>query len=337
MLSPHKSPSKGLSPRTSAPLRGLFADGVWRCDCPGRPPAVKLQTKNHGVNHGKRFYTCQKRPSDQCRFFLWETDAQLREGRAVLSNSRTEPLNPQTPSKPSGYGRGGLLTPQTERPFRAAPAVGSASQAPPQSAKAKMMTEDTDEFEWDDPFAESPERSFGKPRQLDFGSAASSSSTLGDLSPRKAARTDSFTSPGKRKLSDMQNDAPETPTSVWSSRSESWRLPPPSAELCMTPTPSKYRNALSGDPRAGPSDLALEVVKILESHNAVLPRRAQEEVTELLNKHDLKTKGIIRGREISWEQIKKNREEIKRLHERIAVLESQRDLDQKLLNELSKG
>lgn len=215
--------------------------------------------------------------------------------------------------------------------------MGPEAQALPQSAKAKMMSEDTDEFEWDDAFAESSGQLLGKPRQLDFGSAASSSSTLEDSSPRKAARTDSFTSPGKRKLSDMQNDTPETPTSVWSSRSESWRLPPPSADLCLTPTPSKYRNALSGDPRAEPSDLALEVVKILEGHNAVLPRRAQKEVTELLNKHDLKTKGVIRGREISWQQIKKNKEEIKLLQERIEVLEKQRELDQNLLNELSKG
>ncbi|KAI9045619.1 uncharacterized protein KD926_008035 [Aspergillus affinis] len=342
MLSPQKSPSKGLSPRTSVPLRGLFADGVWRCDCSGRPPAVKLQTKNHGMNHGKWFYKCQKPPSQQCRFFLWETDAKLREERAVLSNSRTEPTNPQTPSKQAGYGRSGLLTPQTERPFRTAPAMGPpGAQALPQSAKAKMMSEDTAEFEWDDTFDGSPGKSLGKPRQL-FASAGSSSSTLGtqsfesESSPRKAARTDSFTSPGKRKLSDMQNDTPQTPKSVWS-QSESWRLPPPSAELCMTPTPSKYHNALSGDPRAESSDLALQVVKILESHNAVLPRRAQEEVSELLNKHDLRTKGVIRGREISWAQIKKKNEEIKQLQDRIEVLEKQRKLDQALLNELSSS
>ena len=35
------------------PLRGLFADGVWQCNCDPRVPADHFQTKNGGKNHGR--------------------------------------------------------------------------------------------------------------------------------------------------------------------------------------------------------------------------------------------------------------------------------------------
>ena len=33
------------------PLKGLFADGVWKCNCDPRLPAQHFQTKNGGKNH----------------------------------------------------------------------------------------------------------------------------------------------------------------------------------------------------------------------------------------------------------------------------------------------
>ena len=35
------------------PLRGLFADGIWQCNCEPRMPAERFQTKNGGKNHGR--------------------------------------------------------------------------------------------------------------------------------------------------------------------------------------------------------------------------------------------------------------------------------------------
>ena len=35
------------------PLKGLFADGVWQCNCHPRLPAEHFQTKNGGKNHGR--------------------------------------------------------------------------------------------------------------------------------------------------------------------------------------------------------------------------------------------------------------------------------------------
>lgn len=35
------------------PLKGLFTDGVWHCNCDPRLPAQHFQTKNGGKNHGR--------------------------------------------------------------------------------------------------------------------------------------------------------------------------------------------------------------------------------------------------------------------------------------------
>lgn len=55
MTSPLKDTRETPSPRSSVPLWGLLKpDGVWHCNCqPKRMPAVKRQTKNYGVHHGR--------------------------------------------------------------------------------------------------------------------------------------------------------------------------------------------------------------------------------------------------------------------------------------------
>ncbi|KAF9892852.1 hypothetical protein FE257_000441 [Aspergillus nanangensis] len=349
MISPHKN---AASPRTSVPLRGLFVDGQWFCNCHQRLPAAKRQTK-YTDNRGRWYYTCQLDMHKRCNFFLWASDAEAREKLAVISNSSSEPFaTPQAPSKQSRNNvyQTGLLTPQTERPTRTAPAAKL--ETPSKSAKARMMSEDADEFKWDDTVDMDDDDALGKllsqptPRHLDFGRPASGTG-IGDgtstatvsfasdhpsPSPHKEARTDIFTSPGKRKLAQMQDPpvASLTPTSIFSSGARSNRFPPSSADISSTPTPSKYRNALSTD-TGEPSELALQAVKIWESHGAVVPRRAQEELTMLLNRQDLKTKGISRGRDISRIALKKKDEEIMRLKEVIRGLEAQRELDRNVI------
>ncbi|GAQ04632.1 hypothetical protein ALT_1953 [Aspergillus lentulus] len=330
MISPHKPAIGGLSPRTAVPLRGLFLEGVWRCNCPERPPAVRLQTKNHGVNHGRWFYTCQKPQHKRCNFFLWQSDAEAREKLAVLSSSRTEPRSANnTPTKLSVQGSG-LLTPLTDTKVQDVRGMSAnRTPTPSKSGKARMMTEDTDEFSWDDSSgAEELTKLLEPPRQPDFGQDE----------PRKAPRTETSTSPGKRKLSDMEYEESEstttlTPTSIFSARTQT-RLPPASAEVSMTPTPGRYRNVLSTDARDDSSDLGLQALEVLESHKVVVPKEAQDELLALLNKHDLKTKGIIRGRDISRIALKKKDETIMKLNERIASLESQREMDRAIIDGL---
>lgn len=52
-----KGRSRGLARGRPAiqkvPLKGLFSDGVWHCNCAPRLPAQRFQTKNGGKNHGR--------------------------------------------------------------------------------------------------------------------------------------------------------------------------------------------------------------------------------------------------------------------------------------------
>ncbi|KAJ5154278.1 Zinc finger GRF-type [Penicillium coprophilum] len=332
MSSPQKYPG---SPGTTAPLRrGLFKDGIWCCNCPERPAAARRQTKKQGANFGKWFWTCAQSPHLKCSFFLWADDATMREQAAVLANSRSE-LDPVslTPSKRTlGRTNNGLLTPQTERRFINTPQRNFKS--PPKTAKARMISEASDEFGWDDDSDDNDE----------LLKALSSSQTETFISqpnfhpesPFKTPRTSTITSPGKRKLTEVTNDnlssdqsAPATPFSSRSSRTD--MFPPLSAELCMTPTPSKYNDVLSADSKFDTSDLAKSLLDILEKHSVVLPNKAHDEVVSLLNRQDLKTQGIIRGRDMTRLALKKKDEDIKKLQNRVSSLEAQRELDRSLI------
>lgn len=294
---------------------------------------------SHQYDTNDPVYTCQLPPHQKCNFFLWASDAEIREKQTVLSNSTSESMTgPQTPSKPSRNVGTGLLTPQTDRPFRNGPAAKL--ETGPKSAKARMMSEDTDEFGWDDSVADDDfEKLLSQPpRQPDFGRAPPATPSFGSsdftYSPRKTPRTDSFTTPGKRKFAGMERESFMTPTSIFSSQTQSQSFSPSSVDISSTPTPSKYRNALSANSGADTSDLAQQAMKILEGHGTVVPRRAMEELVSLLNRHDLKMKGITRGRDISRAAVKKKENEISILNERIATLEAQLEMGRTVLSGL---
>ncbi|PYH40281.1 uncharacterized protein BP01DRAFT_396000 [Aspergillus saccharolyticus JOP 1030-1] len=287
---------------------------------------------------------------EKCDFFLWASDAELREKTTVLSNSRSEP-NPSTTPTPTKRPRvlNGLLTPQTEqRIHRHSPATGGGLHKQPQqqqqhfrtmfsrSAKARMMSEDLDEFEWDDDVgAEVGKLLDVKPiRQPSFGPR--------DAPAAPRAHQPSVTlSSAKRKWSDTE-DNPEPPGShnrsppaaglarltprahINRGPSTTAAVPPPSSmDFSMTPSPTRFRDAMAGggDTPLDSSQLASQAVQILESYGVALPKQVQDELTVLLDKYDLKMKGIIRGRDISRVALKKKDEQIEELKAQLAQLE----------------
>jgi hypothetical protein len=58
----HSRAGGGFQPASKVPLKGLLTDGSWHCNCEPRLPAVHLQTKNGGKNHGR---WCMYSPQDQ--------------------------------------------------------------------------------------------------------------------------------------------------------------------------------------------------------------------------------------------------------------------------------
>ena len=85
----------------------------------------------------------------------------------------------------------------------------------------------------------------------------------------------------------------------------------------MTPTPGKYRDVISADSKVHKSDLAKSALAILDQHDVVLPNHALNELVELLDLQELKTKGIIQGRDMTRKALKKKEEQIAKLNERI--------------------
>ncbi|KAL2854882.1 hypothetical protein BJY01DRAFT_231824 [Aspergillus pseudoustus] len=261
----------------------------------------------------------------RCKFFLWASDAEAREKLTLLSNSRTETSEPQTPSSSrvicAPNTSTGLLTPQTGHrvtgPRKGATRAPQAElQTPYSTGKKRMMSEDAGEFDWDDAIDSEMGQVFDKsqpPRQPDFG-----------LPARKAARTETVTSPGKGKRDDS-DDGEE-------SRSDT--LTPGSAlgsakkgtGAFVTPTLGRYRNAVEESPLLPSIDLAAETERILDVHGVILPRAAQDELNGFFARYEMKTKGITRGRDVSRVALRKKDEQIAQLNERIARLEARKEL-----------
>lgn len=74
----------GGGPGRTGRLKGLF-DRIWLCDCTPRLPAERFCVKKESPNQGRYFYTCQQ--TDQCGFFLWAEEAQVREASCVLNHA----------------------------------------------------------------------------------------------------------------------------------------------------------------------------------------------------------------------------------------------------------
>lgn len=183
-------------------------------------------------------YTCQRQGTQpgqghgqgqrRCNFFLWASDAGIREKMVVLSNSRSETSSSfssssfdsvssfpgrmltgsmTTPTKCAGNANGnasGLLTPQTERKIRDCHRpVGSlsATSTPAKGAKARMMEEDVDGHDDHD---ENDDGDGIEGKTMSFLDRLRGVTGLGQDSPRKTPRTTTVSSPEKRKrVSDM--------------------------------------------------------------------------------------------------------------------------------------
>ncbi|KAJ5720359.1 uncharacterized protein N7483_008293 [Penicillium malachiteum] len=350
------SPSRRtpISPRNAARLHGLFKENEWYCNCPTRERAVRFQVKKEGPNRGRWFmstylvYTCQKSQHQRCGFFLWQEDANPREKEILMANSHSE-IDPrtQTPSKTLNERSSGLLTPQTEcRILDISP--NKYTQKPPStplSAKARMMAEDTDDFSWDLDTEDESEITavLSSSQRADESFISQPNFHAVATSPNKVPRTPKTISPGKRKrLEDVEGSSFTSSSSLFptpsSSHSASFssRIPPSSAELCMTPTPTKYRDVLSSESRSNESSFARDIMAILEKHEVVIPNAARDELVARANLEDSKCKGAMRARDMLRGTMKKKDQEMQLLKEKNTNLRAQSEMDQQMINSFSR-
>ncbi|KIW20899.1 hypothetical protein PV08_01478 [Exophiala spinifera] len=299
--------------------RGLFLGGVWQCDCEPRLPADKFQVKNGGKNHGRWFYTCQKPQHKRCKFFLWTDDAKVREEAAVLSNSRSEPpAQPQTPRKP----RAAEIppTPDTKTSKFGSDRAGRVQE------KYQGKSEADSSFDW----------SSSNDEALLEAELQTSKEQVPFETPKKAARTLSTTSPGKRvfrQSAEQDNDADDT----WPLSDDVFATPSTSTKsgvaglLSPGDTPARDRSQFVV-PDSAPSALAVEVLAVLSK--VPLSSEVKKELIDLLNRHDLRTQGIIKGRDITRLAVQSKEKKIAELQARIGALEAERETNRAVISHM---
>lgn len=325
---------------TSARLKGLFADGIWHCDCTPRLPAEHFKVKKEGKNQGRWFYTCQQSEPKRCGFFMWDEAAKQREEAAVLSNSRSEP-GVMAVQEGWSAGREGV----NGRPAGAArEEVGQSITPPPpyssaiQNASKRTADEagldDEDFFPW--PLTGQEEQELA--RAADSAAPAT---------PHKALKTGVYATPattGKRKLPWLaQSETPKTSTTdqgYFGTPSK----PPVTAPAPTTPSeqptlptltspspPTRYKDALH-NPADASSTLTSAVLAALKP--ATIAPDVLSAVRSVVSRHDLKTQGITKGRDVSRLAIKAKDAKISELQARIASLEADREVDRGVIRQL---
>ncbi len=307
-------------------------------------------------------YTCQFSQPTKCDFFLWQDEAKAREVAAVFRNASSEPqFPPHTPVK----NHSALVTPPNtiERKDSAVvsqkipspstpskslgnfqPLVLQNTQSSNSTIKATAAEEDDDENEefYDWPSSDDEELS---------KAASNLPSNLmppPPTTPRKAMKTDIFSTPGKRSNDNGSNSLPITKLNfatpiraleeddvfatpnpatprLYGLFSNHSNLPSPAE----TPTPRRFRDIPGQD-----SDLATQILQLFERKKLPLSSASKDEVRAIANKHNMYTRGVVSGREISRAMIKKKSEEIAELQGTIAGLEAERETQYSLIRQL---
>lgn len=158
-------------------------------------------------------------------------------------------------------------------------------------------------------------------------------------SPQMVARGDLMMTPGNRRKRDRDgtlstpprttangNDIPITPIStrrmdvMADARGLTTLLSP-----SLTPTPSRFRDTSQRTDALDLKDYTIteEVMNVLQDQN--LEHDTISRVRHLLNKHALKTQGIVRGRDIVRLALKSKDAKIAELQQRITTLEAERE------------
>lgn len=184
--------------------------------------------------------------------------------------------------------------------------------------------------------------------------------------PRKVAKTGVYATPAttiekKRTLPWLQDEMvtsaePKTPSDrhlhgadyLDSPFKQSTMTLPPIVEQTYAPTPtlqantpvnlsdspvpqSRYRDALS-NPADGASSLTSEAMGALSGTS--VPPKILTALRKILSKHDLKTQGVVKGRDISRLSLKAKDAKIAELQARIASLEAEREVDRSVIRNL---
>jgi hypothetical protein len=332
----------------SSRLKGLFASGIWQCDCHPRLPADHFQVKKEGKNKGRWFYRCQKsNPDEDCNFFLWDDDARVREESTVLSNSRNEPRTTLDINEERSHSETRAGQMETER------------------NKGTLLTQE-------DSGTRQPEQELGSSQSMsrvresnwDADRTRDSEEKAKDRSPRKAQEPAAATAlnlitPGKRKYSEISPEwgnlpTPKTGGRVFTTPSKAGPraispaeeavhsvFPTPSklgpgltttsefdnvldaVSPAITPTPQRFSHIGSTAYRGESDHLYSDIMKELQARDVHIGEAAREAVRQVCTLFSRRKQGILNDREISQLALKARDAKIEELKCRIVTLEAE--------------
>ncbi|KAL9613872.1 MAG: hypothetical protein Q9167_001609 [Letrouitia subvulpina] len=304
---------------------------------------------------GYTVYTCQQPQPKRCDFFLWDDEAKPREAAVVLNNSRSEPpADPQTPVKPSsGTGPGGFPTPTTDRvqarTSASIPSPYTPSKLPsaPRSNKGDSQATGTTQSPSDDEFYDWPASDDEELSKAINQVSPVVKSMPPPETPRKVLKTDAFSTPGKRRFSEVDRPGQESVPLAGSDGTDDVFTTPATGPKgttglgifpgllspAQTPTPKRYKDAvLAGQD----SELATEIIRILQFHGVPLAPEIKSELKSMCDRHSLATQGIIKGRDISRAMVSTKNEKIAELQEVIAGLQAERETNRAVIRHLRR-
>lgn len=264
-------------------------------------------------------FTCQKPQPKRCSFFLWADDAKIREESAVINNSRTEAhisVEPKTPQK-TAYAH-----PPT--PFSRAGSEALSSKPSQRTlwSPMKISYEPDEDFDWSSSGDEELAMMAEDAVKVDEGG-----------SPYKKARTPLFTSPSKRKYEELGGSSKSDNT--WPYSDDVFLTPTTSTRSIGPLSPEMHPNRPQSDgvPHS-PSSLVSEAMKVLKPAN--LAKKIEQDLTEVLNRHDLRTQGIARGRDITRLAVQAKDKKIAELQSRVTMLEAERETSRTVIAHLKQ-
>ena len=301
----------------------------------------------------------------------------------MLGNSRTEPrvpLPPVTPRKLNGLAAAGvgLMTPETGVKYQgrgkgwglggstgmdSTPSrlkVNGDRTGGPGSGIGREKTETqataTTADGSDDEFYDWPATADEELEKVADEASGHSSATLTNAlpppeTPRKAARTEGVTSPGKRGYDDFDDavgggrvfPTPGTGVNgddIFGAASTGKKpgmglfaaKPMGARSPDETPTPIRYKDV----PLGADSELASEILTTLAAHAVALPAEAREAVKNVCNRHALYTCGVLKGRDVSRAMVKSKDEKLVEMKVEVEGLKSERETDRAVIRHLRR-
>lgn len=167
--------------------------------------------------------------------------------------------------------------------------------------------------------------------------------------PRKVAKTDALTTPGKRRYDDPDtpggrgypipatglnsDDVFATPSTSMKAGNGLFANKGPSVDSpAETPTPIRYKDV----PVGADTELASEVLNTLAAHAVALPADAREAIKGICDRHVLYTRGIMKGRDVSRAMVKRKDEKVVEIQTEIEALKSERETNRAVIRHLRR-